>query len=367
MGKSIRKLLASLRKADEDYNLIAKGDKIVLGISGGKDSLALLKAMSLYSYFAKKEFSLYPVYLDLGFPPTDISKIASYAKECGTSLRIEDERFVYAALKANQKEGHHLPCSICSRMKKAAMKDIAIELGCNKIAFAHHYDDALETLFLNAVHGGKLSSFAPKMELDKGLYFIRPLIYAHEKDIISFVSEENVPVLESSCPANKHTDREKAKETIRALYEIYPESEKNLYNLFFDKEKPSLPYMSIEYKIGDSDYSLKPILKEESMHLSFVRGGEKEGEESYLIIEEGKVVGEISLYKMNAHKIAFHRLKGKKEAKLKALSKLIEMKKKRISPLTCLLLGEKENLAIEAGFAKKIDISDGKSRYMKRV
>ncbi len=367
MGKSIRKILSALRKADEEYNLIEDGDRILLGVSGGKDSLALLKAMSLYSYFSFKRFSTFPVYLDLGFAPIDTSKIEAYAKECGTSLRIIDERFVYEALKAHQKEGHHLPCSICSRMKKAAMKDLAKECKCNKIAFAHHYDDALETLFLNAVHGGKLSTFAPKMELDKGLYFIRPLIYVREKDIISFVKEEEVPVLASSCPANKHTDREKAKKTLHDLYSIYEESEKNLFNLLFEERKPSLPYLSIEYKI-DGTFSLKPINDDESMRLSSLsRSKKKEGEENYLIYEKGKLAGEISLYPLNAHKIAFFHLKGKKEAKIAALNKLIEMKRKRISPLSFLLLGEKEGFALEAGFAKKIDINDGKSHYMKRV
>ncbi len=358
MGKSIRKILASLRKADNDYNLIEEGDKILIGVSGGKDSLTLLKALSLYTFFSNKSFSFFPVYLDLGFPVTDTSGIERYCKECGAALHIVDERFVYEILKAHQKKGGHLPCSICSRMKKAAMKDIAKDYGCNKIAFAHHYDDALETLFLNAVHGGKLSTFAPKMELDEGITFIRPLIYAHEKDIISFVKEENVPVLASSCPANKHTDREKAKKMLHALYGECLESEKNLFNLLFDKSVPLLPYLTLEYKIEGTPYSLKPIVTADDMRLSsFSSCKKKEGEEDYLILQKGKIAGEIGLYPLSAHKIAFFHLKGKKEAKLAALNKLLEMKKKKVSPLVAILYGERENFALEAGFTKKTGIA----------
>ncbi len=367
MGKSIRKILAALRKADQDYNLIEDGDEILIGVSGGKDSLTLVKALSLYRYFSSKNFTFYPVYLDLGFGEVDTSSIEKYCKECGSPLSLIDERFVYEALKSNQKEGHHLPCSICSRMKKAAMKDIAEEHHYNKIAFAHHEDDLIETLYLNAIKSAKLSTFAPKMRLDKNITFIRPFYYVKEKDIASFVKEENVPVLPSICPADKHTDREVAKHALLSLYKQDPESEKNLFHLLNNGSSFYLPFLDLEYQIENTPYSLKPIMDADSMRLSSFKGKKKEGEEDYLILSRGKIIGEIGLYFLNPHKIALFHLLGDVAAKKAAINKLIEMKKARITPLTVILLGERKEFALALGFEQKRDIADGRIRYMKRT
>ena len=166
-SKYLRNVLAALRHADQDFSLIDDGDKILLGLSGGKDSLALLKALSIYGLFSKKHFIVKPVFLDLGFGGDGVKTLEDYCSSLGYELLVSDSRFVYDILKANTKPGKHIPCSICSRMKKAAMNNIAKDLGFNKVAFAHHSDDAIETLFMNMIHGGRVATFEPKMNLEK--------------------------------------------------------------------------------------------------------------------------------------------------------------------------------------------------------
>lgn len=360
MGKYIRSILSSLRKADEDYSLINEGDKILIGVSGGKDSLTLLKALSLYSYFSQKYFEYQPVFLDLGFPKSNLTRIEEFSKSLGKELMIHDSAFVYGVLLANQKEGHHIPCSICSRMKKAAMNDIAKEMGYNKVAFAHHSDDAIETLFMNAIHGGKIATFEPKMYLEKsGITFIRPLYYAKESDIVSFIKEENIPVLESSCPANKKTERERIKQTLNELYKSYPEAKRNFRNLLNNLEGFALPFLNLDYAIIGTPFSLKPLF--------IANETRKKNEEHYQINKNGNKTGEISIRKKMGHRIEIYGLKGKKEARIAAINKIEEMKKKTIIPAIFVLIGEKENVATLAGYKKQYDIVTKKERYLKRI
>ena len=168
--KAIRIILAGLRNADKTYKLIKKGDKIVVGISGGKDSLVLFYALTLYARFQHTDFTLYPVMIDLGFPNFKPDKVKKWVKSLGYNLIINDSTSVYPILKANQKNKKHLPCSICSRMKKAAINKVANELGFNKVAFAHHADDAVETLFLNMIYGGKVNTFVYETDAEPITY-----------------------------------------------------------------------------------------------------------------------------------------------------------------------------------------------------
>jgi len=239
--KAIRIILAGLRNADNTYKLISKGDKILVGISGGKDSLVLFKALTLYQKFSHTDFAIYPVMMDLGFPKFNPSKVKKYIKSLGYELIINDSTNVYPILKANQKNKTHLPCSICSRMKKAIMNSIAHELKANKVAFAHHMDDAVETLFMNMFYAGKIATFEPKMHLsNENIDFIRPLIFSKEKDVARCAEEENIPVLKSNCPADKHTNRYVIKKWLDEVKKTNNHVEKNIYTALKNEEQVKL-------------------------------------------------------------------------------------------------------------------------------
>ena len=150
--KALRIILASIKKADEEYNLFSSKDKIVIGISGGKDSMVLLYSLALYKNYSHKNFTLIPAIIDLGFPNFQIDNIKNYIKShLNLDLEVLDGKTVYPILKAQQELQHtpHLPCSICSKMKKAIINKYANKIKANKVSFAHHLDDAIETLFLN--------------------------------------------------------------------------------------------------------------------------------------------------------------------------------------------------------------------------
>lgn len=236
--KAIRIILAGLRNADKAYKLINKGDKIVVGISGGKDSLVLFYALTLYARFQHTDFTLYPVMIDLGFPNFKPDKVKKWVKKLGYDLIINDSKNVYPILKANQKNKKHLPCSICSRMKKAIMNAVAHEVKANKVAFAHHMDDAAETLFMNIFYAGKIATFEPKMHLSReNVDFIRPLIFSKEKDIARCAREEKMPVLKSNCPADKQTSRKEIKDWLASVTKDNKLVSKNIYTALKNEEQ----------------------------------------------------------------------------------------------------------------------------------
>ena len=260
--KVIREVLAALRRADQTYNLINHGDKIVIGLSGGKDSIALTYALSLYQKFSHTDFVIQPVTLDLGFDGFDPSGLKAFCESLGLNLIVADSKEVYQIL-LKQKELQqleHLPCSICSRMKKAAINKVANDLGFNKVAFAHHTDDAIETLFMNAIYGSRIATFSPKMHLEKAnIDFIRPLLLCHEKQIQKLIKEENLPVFDSHCPADKTTTREDIKQILQKLYHQYPEAQKNFVTMLNNYQKLDIWTDEIYLKINQDGLCLKPV------------------------------------------------------------------------------------------------------------
>jgi len=307
--KAIRTVLAAIRRADEQFNLIDKGDRIVIGVSGGKDSLVLTYALSLYAKFAQKEFTLQPVILDLGFPGFDATELKAYIESLGLTLMVHDSKMVYPILKANQGEADHLPCSICSRMKKAAINKVANELGFNKVAFAHHADDAIETLFMNEIYGGRMATFAPKMTLERAnIVFIRPLVMLRESDIIACAKELKLPVKPSACPADKHTTRQETKDWLHALYKQHPFAKENLLTMMTNYEKQALWFDEISYPIAGTPLTVKPVMsKNDALAMMEIRhhvflveqavpfedefdGSDKDAA-NFLLLEKGRPVG----------------------------------------------------------------------------
>ena len=262
--KAIRTLLACIRKADQTYNLINHGDKIIVGLSGGKDSLALLYCLNLYRKFSHTDFELQPVTLDLGFPGFNPEPLQKFCESIGLNLIVQDSKEVYQILTIQQEKQKlkHLPCSICSRMKKAAINKVANELGYNKVAFAHHADDAIETLIMNEIYGGRIATFSPKMHLENAnIDFIRPFLLVHEKDIKQFIKEENINVMGSSCPADKNTTREDIKVLLNNLYHQFPKAKESFLSMISNYEQEDVWGNEIYLQINQEGLCLKPVVK----------------------------------------------------------------------------------------------------------
>ena len=259
---AIRIVLASIKKADLDFNLINNGDRIALGVSGGKDSMALLFALSLYKRFSKIDFEIVPINIDLGFPDYNNQKMKEYCASLNLELIIADGKSVFPILKEQQRLQNKsmLPCSICSRMKKAIINKKAKELNCSKVSFAHHKTDAIETLFLNEIYGGRIATFEPKMFLEnEGITFIRPFIYIDEKEIIRLVKEKNIPIFPSNCPNDKKTKREDIKNLLLSLNKTYPASYDNFLTMLLNKEKFNVFFLHEENKVDNNGLYYKKI------------------------------------------------------------------------------------------------------------
>ena len=261
--KAIRTLLACIRKADQTYNLINHGDKIVVGLSGGKDSLALLYCLNLYRKFSHTEFEIQPVTLDLGFPSFNKEPLEKFCDSIGLKVIVHDSKEVFEILKIQQEKQNlkHLPCSICSRMKKAAINKVATELGYNKVAFAHHADDAIETLFMNEIYGSRIATFSPKMHLENAnIDFIRPFLLVREADIKRFIKEEEIEVMGSSCPADKNTTREDIKILLNDIYHKFPKAKEDFLTMISNYEQEDIWGNEIYLQVNQEGLCLKPIV-----------------------------------------------------------------------------------------------------------
>ncbi len=235
----MKKILGTIRKADQEFGLIEEGDKIAIGVSGGKDSMVLLYALHLYQKFAPVKFELVGITLKLGFPGMDFNPVVEFCEKHGIEYHLVDTQ-VYEILKLNADDSGRIPCSLCSKFKKAILINSAKELGCNKVTMAHHADDAVKTLVLNSMFNGYLSTFKPKMYLDRSdVTFIRPLVYCYEEELIK-AAAKHVPIVPSTCPMDKHTKREDVKTLLKKLYADYPMARQNLLNTLSNADRVEL-------------------------------------------------------------------------------------------------------------------------------
>ena len=212
---TLQQVLSQVRRAADDYELIQDGDKIAVGISGGKDSLTLLYALSTLRRFYPHPFELHAVTVDLGFENLNLGKIEALCKELDVPYTIVPTQI--ASIVFDQRKEKN-PCALCAKMRKGALNEAIRGAGCNKIAYAHHKDDVVETLMLSLIYEGRFHTFAPVTFLDRmNLTVIRPLVYMKEADVIGFVHKHDVPVVKSPCPADGHTRREYVKQLLRQL------------------------------------------------------------------------------------------------------------------------------------------------------
>lgn len=213
----MRRILSRTRAAVDDYKMIQKGDKIAVGVSGGKDSLLLLKALCELKRFYSEEFTIVAVTLDMRFNNRDgdFSKIAQMCESYGIEYVVKPTD-LYEIIFNIRKESN--PCSLCARMRRGILHDTAKELGCNKIALGHHLDDAAETFLMNLFIESRIGCFSPVTYLSrKDITMIRPLIYVREREAVAAAERLELPVVESGCPANEHTKREDVKNLINEL------------------------------------------------------------------------------------------------------------------------------------------------------
>jgi tRNA 2-thiocytidine biosynthesis protein TtcA len=211
----LQRVLSEVRKAVDDYRMIAEGDKIAVGISGGKDSLALLYALSSLRRFYPHPFELVAVTVDLGFANLDLSEIKKLCEKLEVPYTVVKTQIGQIVFEQRQENN---PCALCAKMRKGALNEAMKQLGCNKIAYAHHMDDVVETMMLSLLYEGRFHTFSPVTYLDDtGLTVIRPLIYMKEADVIGFVRKYEVPVVKSPCPADGHTKREYVKQLLKQL------------------------------------------------------------------------------------------------------------------------------------------------------
>ena len=210
----MKRITSCVRKAVEDYDMIQEGDKVAVGISGGKDSLVLLGALANLSRYYPKKFSVIGLTLDMGYD-ADYSRIKEYCDHYGVEYHVKKTNIKEVIFDYRKEEN---PCSLCAKMRRGALNDFAIEHGCNRVALGHHNDDVLETFMLSLLYEGRINCFSPVTFLDRtGIYSIRQMIYVKERDIKGVVKRCDVPVLKSLCPVDGVTKRQEVKEIIKNL------------------------------------------------------------------------------------------------------------------------------------------------------
>lgn len=211
----LQQVLSYVRRAVDDYQMIEEGDRIAVGISGGKDSLTLLHALNALKRFYPKKFEILAVTVDLGFDNLNLEKIEDLCRQLQVEYHIIKTEIAQIIFEERRESN---PCSLCAKMRKGALNDAVKNLGCNKVAYAHHQDDVVETMMMSLIYEGRFHTFSPVTYLDKtGLTVIRPLMYMHEADIIGFVHKYDVPVVKSPCPADGFTKREYVKELLKKI------------------------------------------------------------------------------------------------------------------------------------------------------
>ncbi len=208
----MQKILSKVRRAIDDYKMIEEGDKIAVGVSGGKDSLTLLCALNALKRFYPVQFEVIGISLDMGFEGTNYDGIKEFCRQNGIEYVVKKTDIAEIIFDVRKEKN---PCSLCAKMRRGGVNDLAKEMGCNKVALGHHFEDALETFFLSLFYEGRLSCFSPVTYLSRvDVNVIRPLIYLPEGEIKGFAKRENLPVVKSTCPMDGKSKRQDMKDFI---------------------------------------------------------------------------------------------------------------------------------------------------------
>lgn len=223
----LQQLYSFTRRAVDDYQMIEDGDKIAIGISGGKDSLTLLYALHGLRRFYPKKFDIIALTVDLGLGIQKLDDIKLLCQQLNVEYHIIDTEIGNIIFNDRMESN---PCSLCAKMRKGALNEKALELACNKIAYAHHRDDIIETMMLSLIFEGRFHSFSPRTFWDRtGLTLIRPMMYVNECDVIGFANKYELPVAKNPCPVDGHTKRQYVKELIAQLNRENPGIKERLF------------------------------------------------------------------------------------------------------------------------------------------
>lgn len=216
----MKQVLGCLRRADKDFHMIEPGDRIAVGVSGGKDSLLLLYAMALYRKFCPAPFTLGAVTLTMGLEPFDLSGVRRLCDRLEVEYTVRETQIGKVIFEERKEKN---PCSLCAKMRRGALNDLCVEMGYNKVALGHHRDDAIETLLLSMFYEGRIHTFHPVTYLSrKKITQIRPLVYLSEKYIIHMAHLLDLPVVPSPCPADGDTKREEMKRLLDYICKTIP-------------------------------------------------------------------------------------------------------------------------------------------------
>ena len=235
----LQQLLSYTRKAVDDYQMIEDGDKIAVGISGGKDSLTMLYALHGLMRFYPRKFTIEAITVHLGYKEFDVAPVRALCQEMGVNYTVVDTQIAKIIFE-DRKEPN--PCALCAKMRKGAFNTKAKELGCNKVAYAHHKDDIIETMLLSLIFEGRFYSFSPKTYLDRmDVTEIRPLMYVNEADVIGFQNKYQLPVAKSRCPIDGFTKREYAKNLVKQLNFEHPGARERMFRAILNGRIPGWP------------------------------------------------------------------------------------------------------------------------------
>lgn len=220
-------LMGLVRRCAEDYNMIEAGDKIAVGVSGGKDSLTLLMLLAKLRAYYPKPFELEAVTIDMGLGGMDFTPVADLCRALDVPYsRVQTE--IGPVIFEYRREKN--PCSMCAKMRRGALNDALLAKGIHKIALGHHYDDAVETFLLSLLYEGRLSCFQPVTYLSRtGVTQIRPMLYVGEKAVENFAQRMNLPVVHNTCPADKSTKRQEVKDLLAQLQTAYPDLKTKIF------------------------------------------------------------------------------------------------------------------------------------------
>lgn len=229
MAMDLQRLISLLRQCMQRYDMVSAGDKIAVGLSGGKDSLTLLMGLKHLQRFYPVPYGLCAIHVGSGAPGSeaDVETMRQFCEGLDVPFYFVDAK-VYQIVFEIRKEKH--PCSLCAKLRRGALNDKAMALGCNKIAYAHHQDDFIETSLMNLMLEGHYDCFPPVTHLDRtNLQVLRPMLMIKERDVIGFARRENLPVVKNPCPADGHTRRQDVKDFIRRSRDVFPQGRECLY------------------------------------------------------------------------------------------------------------------------------------------